>query len=338
MNRPRHRGSGHPGAAVDRNPGAAGRIPPDPQPEGLQLRLVGAVWNGVWELARRLPEPVAFALADAGGRLAHRGATGARARIRRNLARVVPPADLDRAVCASFRSYARYWIESFRAADLDPADLGRRTRDVGFEHLDAALDDGRGAIVLLAHHGSWDVAARWGESRGYHLAVVAEVLRPRRLFEKFVRLRESVGLEVVPLQRDRASRGAMAARLSRVLAANHLAGLLSDRDLTDAAPVVRLFGEDCRIPPGPVVLSKRTGAPIVPITMLQRPGRRWHIEALPALDVRDGSIAEGCQAVADAIERLIRMAPEQWHAFSPVFLADLPVHRRGDWAPSRAAR
>jgi KDO2-lipid IV(A) lauroyltransferase len=275
-----------------------------------------------------LPEGVALACADLSGWLAWRLSRKLRAGVRRNLARVVLAQDLDATAREAFRSYARYWVESFRCVDLDAEDLDQRTTTAGFEHLDAALAEGKGVIVLLAHHGSWDVAARWAEDHGYHMAAVAEVLEPRRLFERFVQLREAVGLEIVPLGQSgggdgagRSSRGATM-RLARVLAANHLVGLLSDRDVGGSGVPVRLFGEDAPLPRGPVVLSQRTGAPIVPITMLQRPGGRWHLQVLPPLDVGGLAIEEGVQLVAEAIERLVRLAPEQWHAFSPIFAAD----------------
>jgi phosphatidylinositol dimannoside acyltransferase len=309
-----YRGSGQPGVPVDRNPGAATRVPP-PGDEGWRTRLVGLVFLAGWELARRLPSRLVFACGDVSARAACRLAGGLKARVRGNLARVVPADRLDVAVREAFRSYARYWIEAFRCADFHAADLDRRTTTAGFEHLDGALAQGKGAIVLLAHHGSWDVAARWAEDHGYHMAAVAEVLRPRRLFERFVRLREAVGLEVVPLVQGRS----VSMRLRQVLAANHLVGLLADRDLGGSGMVVRLFGEDASLPRGPVVLSQRAGAPIVPITMLQRPGGRWHLQVLPPVDVQGHAIGDGVQLVAEAIERLVRLAPEQWHAFSPVF-------------------
>jgi KDO2-lipid IV(A) lauroyltransferase len=312
-----YHGSGWPGVAVDRRPGAAQRVPPDPRPEGLRLRLRGLGWLLAWEVARLLPEPLVFALADGLARVAYRRSRAARQRVRRALERVLGDA-AEAAVAPAFRSYARYWVEAFRAADLDPLELDRRTTTSGFEHLDGALQRGRGVIVLLAHHGSWDVAARWAESHGYHLAVVAEVLRPRRVFETFVRLRERMGMEVVPLRRGDDLLG----RLSAVLADNHLVGLLSDRDLSGRAPLARLFGEACRLPQGPVALARRTGAPIVPITMLQRPGRRWHLQVLPAFEISRMTPREGLAAVASRLEALIRLAPEQWHAFQPVFEAD----------------
>lgn len=319
-----YRGSGHPGAAVDRNPGADRRIPPDSRPERLRLRLTGWLWLAMWELTRRLPESWAHALAQAGAGWALRRPGPTHERVRGNLSRLVPAERLDDTVREAFHSYARYWVEAFRAADLDPADVDRRTTSEGFDKLDAVLEKGRGAIVLLAHHGSWDVAAQWGETHGYHLAVVAEVLRPRSLFRRFVRLRESMGLEVVPLRRG----GDMVSRLTDVLAANHMVGLLAERDLTGRGPVVDFFGEPARLPPGAVVLSQRTGVPIVPAVLLQRPGRRWHFEIHEPFDVEGLTVEEGCRRLARALEDIIRTDPAQWHAFQPVWLADLPPGKR----------
>lgn len=327
----RYRGSGHPGAPVDRNPGAADRIPPDERPEGFRLKATAVVWALAWEAGRRLPEALVYGLADVAARLGYRFAGGARTRATNNLRRVVAAKDLEATARKAFRSYARYWVEAFRAADIAAADIDARATTYGFEHLDAALEGGRGVVVLLAHHGSWDTAARWAETHGYHLAVVAEVVRPRSLFRKFVHLRESVGMEVVPLQRGTT----MTNRLSEVAGANHLVGLLTDRDLTGRAPVVQFFGEDARIPVGPVIVSQRTGAPIVPITMIQRPGRRWDLVAFPPIEIQGLPTAEASQRVAAGLEALIRLAPEQWHAFQPVWLADLPANRRGDWQPAQ---
>jgi KDO2-lipid IV(A) lauroyltransferase len=309
---------------VRRTTGAVDRIPPDHRSEGLRLRVLARVWNIAWEVFRRMPERMAYFLAGLSALLLYHARPGTRERLRRNLSRVVPPEDVDGCVRRAYRSYGRYWVEAFRAADIDPTELDRRTTTDGFEHLDKAFTEGTGAIVLLAHHGSWDMAARWAETHGYHLAVVAEVVRPRKLFEKFVRLREEIGVDVVPLRR----RDDLAGRLSGALADNHMVGLLSDRDLTGRAPIVPFFGEDARIPYGPVVLSRRTGSPIVPATMVHRPGWRWHITVLPAIDVSEGSVEDGCARLAQALEELIRVDPSQWHAFSPVWLADQPPHRR----------
>lgn len=317
-----YRGSGIAGHAVDRRPGAADRVPVG-RPDSRRQRRSGTVWSAGWQVARWLPEAVAFAIADAAGRVAARRGGATRARVCANLAHVVGAHQLDPSVDAAFRSYARYWVEAFRAADISTADIHRRVTTSGMEHLDAVLDEGHGAIVLLAHHGSWDIAARWAEAHRYHLAVVAEVVRPRSLFDRFVRLREAMGLEVVPLvPRTGLTGKGIAVRLGEVLAENHLVGLLTDRDLSGSAPLVEFFGAPCRLPIGATVLAKRYGAPVVPISLLQRPGRRWHLQVLQPrrLQAMDAHAAQ--QQVAHALEEIVRLDPTQWHAFQPIWATD----------------
>ncbi len=316
-----YRGSGLEGQPVDRNHGAVDRVPPPRTPETATQKLTGRVWGAAWETARLVPRRVAFGMAGVGGRVVPH--LGDDTMIRHNLSRVVPADQLDDAVQQAFTSYARYYMEAFRATEMAPDWLDARTTTGGFEHLDGALEAHKGVIVLLAHHGSWDIAARWAESHGYHLACVAEVLRPRRVFHKFVQMREALGLEIVPLRRGEDMTG----RLREVLSANHLVGLLSDRDLSGRAPLVDFFGEPARIPAGPSLLSARTGAKIVPITMLHRPGGRYHLQCLEAFDTVGMDAREGVQRTAQALEELIRLDPAQWHAFQPIFEADRPARR-----------
>jgi lauroyl/myristoyl acyltransferase len=322
---PAYRGSGVAGRTVDRRPGAIERVP-ERRPDTWRERLAGALWLSAWQLARWLPEAVAFGLADTTARLAARHARRGHDRVRANLARVVGPENLDATVVQAYESYARYWVEAFRAADIGAADIAARVDARGLHLLDGVLEHGRGAIVLLAHHGSWDVAARWAEVHRYHLAVVAEIVRPRALFARFVRLREEMGLEVVPLE-PRSSIGGrgIGARLGEVLRDNHLVGLLTDRDLSGRAPPVDFFGEPCRLPVGATVLAKRYRAPIVPTAMLQLPGRRWRLQILRPRWLHDLEIHDAQQQVAVALEEIIRLDPAQWHAFQPIWSTPEPA-------------
>lgn len=314
-----YRGSGVPGTPVDRRPGAVERVPPG-RPDTPAQRRAGRRWLVAWQVVRWLPERVAFGLADVAGRAAARRGGATRDRVRANLSRVVDGAHLDTAVDAAYRSYARYWVEAFRAADISDGDIAARVTTSGMDRLDAVLDEGHGAIVLLAHHGSWDVAARWAEAHGYHLAVVAEVVRPRALFARFVRLREAMGLEVVPLlPRSGLGGKGIAPRLAQVLDDNHLVGLLTDRDLSGTAPTVNFFGAPCHVPVGAAVLAKRTRAPVVPITMLQRPGRRWHLQVLEPRRLHELDLHAAHAEIARGLEELIRLDPTQWHAFQPIW-------------------
>ncbi len=69
----------------------------------------------------------------------------------------------------------------------------------GEELLVDALARGRGVVLALPHSGNWDHAGAWLVLRGHPFTTVAERLRPEALFDRFVAVREKVGMEVLPL-------------------------------------------------------------------------------------------------------------------------------------------
>ena len=162
-----------------------------------------------------------------------------RAQVERNLRRVDPtlhgPA-LQRLVDQTFESYARYYEESFRLPGTSAADLDAGFQADGWHRLDAALEQGTGAIMALPHLGGWEWSGFW-VTQVQHRAVTAVVERldPPELFEWFADLRRSFGFEVVAL-----GPGAGPAT-AKALKANHTLALLCDRDLTGTGPEVDLL-------------------------------------------------------------------------------------------------
>lgn len=225
---------------------------------------------------------------------------------------------LDAMVRDAYVEYARYWIDSFRLHRMSQRGIVSSTATENVEVIDAALAEG-GAVLATAHLGSWDVAAQWCTLRGWPVTVVAEVVEPRRLFDRFVQLRRDAGLGVIPLVRG----GDMLDRLVEVVDGGGLATLLADRDLTGKGPVVEFFGEPCRFPPGTAALARRTGRPVAvgAVMTAGRSGYRAVIQG-DLLDLSDLSVEDGTQQVAWRLEELLRRYPTQWHVFVRQWLVD----------------
>lgn len=259
------------------------------------------------------------------GRLAARIATERRAQVERNLRRVDPSlsdAELGRLVQHTFESYARYYEESFRLPGTSAEDLDAGFTSEGYEHLDAALAAGHGAIMALPHLGGWEWSGFWlTQVKGVPVTAVVERLDPPALFEWFAGLRRSFGFEIVALGPE------AGAATVRALKANHALALLSDRDLTGTGPEVEFFGERTTLPGGPATLALRTGAAILPTAIYFDGPSSRHAVVLPALDTtRRGKLRDDVQRVtqdlAAALEVLIRKAPEQWHLLQPNWPSD----------------
>jgi lauroyl/myristoyl acyltransferase len=317
-----------------------GELPPAPPPTRAQ-RLAYARYVALWRAVEALPAPAAHRLHRAIGRAWFRFASsGQREQVVRNLSRVMRRTPPDGAVEAAFLSYARYWVDAFRLHRMDVGEVIRTATSVGLHHVDRVRDSGAGGILATAHLGSWDVGALWSSHRRWGMVVVAEVVEPRRLFERFVDLRVAAGLDVIPLVRG----GPMLDELERSVARGGLATLLADRDLTRRGPIVEFFGEPCRLPPGAAALARRTGRSVATGAFLTV-GEHYHGVVLDPVDVSDLDVYEGTQVVAGRLEALITLEPTQWHVFVPNWLADRePDHpvvdvwrSGGDWRSAARA-
>jgi phosphatidylinositol dimannoside acyltransferase len=300
--------------SAERRAAALDALPP-PTAESLSKRAVYLQYVAVWELVARMPEPVARRVPDRLGATWYRLASERqRSQVRANLARVAghpTTSELEGLVRDAYVSYARYWVDAFRLHRMDAADVAARCENENLGVVDEALAGGEGAIMATAHLGSWDIGALWSTHRGWPMTVVAEVVEPRRLFERFVSLRRRAGIGVIPLVKG----GDMLDRLEGVVRGGGLATLLADRDLTRKGPVVEFFGEPCRLPPGTAALARRTGRPVaVGAFVTQGDGYRGVIQG-DALDIAHLSVEDGTQAVARRLEDLIGRFPAQWHVF-----------------------
>jgi KDO2-lipid IV(A) lauroyltransferase len=276
-------------------------------------------------VVRALPEEQALRWFERGADRLHRRNGRAVRRLRDNLRRVRPELDdagLEELTHRAVRSYLRYWCESFRLPAWPLEDLVARTRTVHEERLRTPYGEGRGVVVALPHQGNWDWAGAWACGTGMPLMTVAERLRPERLYDEFVAFRAGLGMRILPLGGDRDP--SPLPRLAEYLRQGGFVCLLADRDLSRTAVDVMLCNASARMPAGPALLARETGAALVPATLSYRE-RELEIHFHEEVPVHPGAegVAAAMQAVADAFTAGITAHPEDWHMMQRVFREDL---------------
>lgn len=307
----------------------------------MRQRIVGAAYAAGWVLLGWLPEPLAAALFRFGADLAWRRDGPGTRRLRGNLDRVLSwrarrdraeasPQQLADLTRAALRSYARYWLEVFRLPVLPRERI--RARFVLHDEaiLSAALARGRGVVAALPHMGNWDLAGSWAVLSGMPFTTVAERVQPIRLYDRFVAVRESLGMEVLPLTGGARPPFDM---LTDRLRSGRLLCLLADRDLTAAGVPVDFFGATATMPAGPATLALRTGATLFPVTLWYE-GEGWRARIHPAVPHTD--VATMTQRLADAFAEGIAAHPADWHMLQRLWREDL-TPRRPSSAPRAAA-
>jgi len=247
---------------------------------------------------------------------------------------------------AALRSYARYWLEVFRlpVIPVERVVSGMHFRGPGKETMLAHLKAGRGVVIALPHMGNFEQAGVWVIASGAGtFTTVAERLKPESVYESFVRFRQTLGFEVLPLTGGAGPFATLSARLR----AGHLVCLVSDRDLKETGIEVELLGEKARIA-ATAALAVHTGAALLPTaTWFEEDGWGACIYdevPVPASGTRAEKVAAMSQQLANVFSAAIAEHPQDWHMLQRVFLADLdparlpPPSVPSPSPPSRGAR
>lgn len=257
-----------------------------------------------------MPRALIGPFAEALGTLVYLAAPGARRAVRGNLAVIAPERNGRGLVRRIFVEQTRNYVEIFSIPRTDPKKLLAELRTDGWEHVARAYEQGKGVILASAHLGPVSVVGQMVLAHGYPVALPVEAERSD--FQRAVnRARGGAGLQLI---RTDSSRG-----IFRVLREGKVLGILADRAVTGVGERVEFFGREALLPSAAVVLSLRTGAPLLP-SFAGRSDGRLTASFEPPLDIpntgdRAADVREGVQRFARVLERYVRRTPEQWTVF-----------------------
>jgi len=278
------------------------------------------VYFAGWRIVRWLPEQkaynIAYRIADF---LVQRNGKSVQ-RLRTNLERTQPSItklNLDLLVIEAMRSYMRYWVDTFRFPDWS-SDRVSGTVSVTNEHLLLdAIAAKTGVIVALPHAGNWDHAGAYFCGQGIPLVTVAERLKPEKLFLKFLAYRQSMGMEVLPLD------GRVLGTLAQRLRQGALVALVADRDLSRSGIDVQFFNGTARMPAGPALLALKTKAPLI-TAFVSYTENGIHIDfknvVLPSAGEVSAMVHEIVQMTAKHFEEGISQTPQDWHMLQRIWV------------------
>jgi KDO2-lipid IV(A) lauroyltransferase len=287
------------------------------EPLPLRHRLEFAGFRLARGVLRIVPESVAFALGEALGWL-----SGVVVRLRRdvvdaNLARAFPDrpaAWRDRVAVASYRHLVREAVATFRLSGA-PAERIRTLAPIqGLAPFLEELEAGRGAVIVTAHLGNWELGSATLAAHGVPVDAVVHRQRNRLFDQELRETRARLGTGVI--LRDQAPRLVL-----RSLRAGRAVGLVADQNVSHSGVFVDFFGVPASTARGPAVFALRTGAPIWVgwVVASEGEGPRYRAE-LRRLEVAYGEGGEDdvrhiAQAINHALEEVIRAYPEQyfWH-------------------------
>ena len=182
--------------------------------------------------------------------------------------------------------------------------------------LAAAMAAGRGAVVLTAHFGNWDIAAKTLCGYGRPISIVMAREANVTTAEYLREARERAGVRVI--YSDTSVFASL--NMIRALRQNEIVALQLDR-VVGKTRSIPLFGVNANFPAGPFVLARVAGAPLIPV-FIPRLGIRHYAIRLghPLIVPRERSdlqaIDQAMRTVLTEFEDLVREFPTQWFQFS----------------------
>ncbi len=201
-------------------------------------------------------------------------------------------------------------METLRLDELSRDWMERHVEVRGMEIVRAALEGGKGAIMLAAHLGNFQLPGLIAGFFGVSISNITKTIKPAALNAHWDRIRARFGVKSV------GRRGSFRACLA-VLKANEMLGFVLDQNMKRPEGIfVDFFGQPACTSPGLALLSALSGAPVIPAFTFRRPDGSHQIDLLPALapppDRQPETIRQATQAYTAIIEAAIRRHPEQW--------------------------
>src|SRR5207244_8796199 len=234
----------------------------------------------VQSIVERLPRSWAYAVAVLAARIAWWFSPLARPRLEFNLKIACPELERDRAELRrisklNFRHHAKAYADLMQLPRARVEYMRMRLKVQGWEHVDAARAEGKGALVVSCHMGSYEVVSAIWSATLAPVSLFAEELEPRALFEWYRDTRARLGISVLPLHL-----GGLR-KVTQALHDQEMVVTAIDPDIHGAGQMMPFFGCPAPIPLGPAAIAVRLGTPLLPVFVFRLADDAYSAEAAP---------------------------------------------------------
>jgi lauroyl/myristoyl acyltransferase len=193
------------------------------------------------------------------------------------------------------------------------------SRVVGHELLDDLRKEGRGALVVTAHFGLFELGGLMLTQSGLRAAALTFPEPSPALTAWRAAFRKRWDVDTIEMGADSFAFVEIAARLRR----GEFIATLIDRPRPGGDVPVRWPGGESRVSTGLLLLAAHGGWPVVPALMARQKDGTYHSQVFAPIEIADrGSREETLryysQRLADLFLPVLREHPEQWYQFVPL--------------------
>ena len=224
-----------------------------------------------------------------------------------------------------FVQIGRSFVEFLALPRLGHAGILRRVEAIGWEPVLEWARDGKGAVVVTAHFGNWELGGAALKAMGAPMSYLLPPQSNPGSDAYFDRIRAALGIEAVKIGFG------MRAAL-RALRGGAFLGMLPDQDARRVGIHVPFLGRPASTHAGPARLAYRTGCPIYIGLTERKPGARFRLRLAAVLqpdlaEQEPREIERLTRAINETIEAAVRSRPDHWYW----------IHRRWKTVPPVSA-
>jgi KDO2-lipid IV(A) lauroyltransferase len=215
------------------------------------------------------------------------------------------------------------FLEALKMAGMAHEELMAVAELRGTEHLDAALEQGRGAILFSGHYGNWEVGAVRLIYQGYPVVPLSRSASSPRLARAIAAIRHKLDFPVIPISEG--VKGIM-----RALKSNQFVPIMPDRYARGQGLTVPFFGKAIHVWHTPALMAQRAGCPIIPVHCFRQPDGTYLLAAQPPIEQsqtgdRDFDVWVTTARTMAHLEADLRLRPEQYTWPYHLWRSDLPL-------------
>lgn len=205
------------------------------------------------------------------------------------------------------------FLESLKFCFLPSRVAKERIEIIGKENLDGSLRDGKGIIAISVHLGNFPLIAFRLGLEGYPVALIIKDPKNRYLAQLYNRYKNKAGMELIDVGRTRLATQHSLQQLRQ----GGIICLLLDQNPPYADIMVDFFGYPVPSYKGPVVLSVRTGASILPMFIVADKDWRHKLIVekpltLKITEDKERDVVHNLTRLMKICEGYIKRYPEQW--------------------------
>ncbi len=226
--------------------------------------------------------------------------------------RIFPEIPADRAedlLRSYWINHQKKFMELFLTRDLDEQKLSDWVCFQGLEHLDRALEQGRGVVLPVPHIGNERLHHIALAVKGYPMAVISSRYEDHGNFAQKVKLDAARRFHEIGHPGD-------PVWLLRMLKENRILQIACDAEPDASSVLVRFLEQEIYFPSGWVRLALKTGARVLLSALIRQDHDRHLLVMQPEFDLerdaaKDRILQENVQRYMDGVAELYRTYPDQ---------------------------